>query len=452
MFLVIENNGIAPVESFTMLGLSSARGKADKIGQFGSGAKHGILTAIRHKLNPRIYLGLEELAFYTESGKMGDKAYDKLCYMFRDKCESTSMVLEFGSLDWNGLDMALREFVSNAIDAADGDMSQLSVRLAETVAPIADKTVVAFECTPNVSKFYNELPQRFLHFSEHSAANGIIDKIEPNTKGRVYRKGVFVRETAYLSVFDYNFDDSVKIDESRNMSDYAILADVGRLWKNANTDRLRSMFRQISYLDNEAKTSYLESHIGSYDMIREWADDSPKKTWHDAFVAEYGENVVIARGNNQVSAMAQKRGKTVVVVKSEGWFNALKYCGIQTATEAVKDVCDDKGRKVKAAPNSLIVRIVKIWNKLDELGLTNGKTMPTIKSFVPLMVGESETQGYYKDGTIYIGEGYHSNVQIIIEELAHHITGASDNSRDFQDYAFKLAATLMTRKRKKRKD
>ena len=42
MFLMIANNGVAPVQSFTVLGVSTARGNSDKIGQFGSGAKHGL--------------------------------------------------------------------------------------------------------------------------------------------------------------------------------------------------------------------------------------------------------------------------------------------------------------------------------------------------------------------------------------------------------------------------
>lgn len=31
-YLVIENNGEAPIEAFTMLGVSSSRGQEDKIG------------------------------------------------------------------------------------------------------------------------------------------------------------------------------------------------------------------------------------------------------------------------------------------------------------------------------------------------------------------------------------------------------------------------------------
>ena len=44
MFLRIQNPGVAPVEGFTLLGVSTTRdcGVEGAIGQFGSGNKHAI--------------------------------------------------------------------------------------------------------------------------------------------------------------------------------------------------------------------------------------------------------------------------------------------------------------------------------------------------------------------------------------------------------------------------
>ena len=44
MFLCIQNPGVAPVEGFTLLGVSTTRdcGVEGTIGQFGSGNKHAI--------------------------------------------------------------------------------------------------------------------------------------------------------------------------------------------------------------------------------------------------------------------------------------------------------------------------------------------------------------------------------------------------------------------------
>ena len=53
MFLLIENQGEAPIEAFTMLGDSGTRHRADAglIGQFGSGNKHGINLLLRKNIS-----------------------------------------------------------------------------------------------------------------------------------------------------------------------------------------------------------------------------------------------------------------------------------------------------------------------------------------------------------------------------------------------------------------
>ena len=49
MFLLVQNPGVAPVEGFTLLGVSTTRdcGVEGAIGQFGSGNKHAINVLLR---------------------------------------------------------------------------------------------------------------------------------------------------------------------------------------------------------------------------------------------------------------------------------------------------------------------------------------------------------------------------------------------------------------------
>ena len=49
MFLCVQNPGVAPVEGFTLLGVSTTRdcGVDGAIGQFGSGNKHAINVLLR---------------------------------------------------------------------------------------------------------------------------------------------------------------------------------------------------------------------------------------------------------------------------------------------------------------------------------------------------------------------------------------------------------------------
>ena len=74
MFLCIQNPGVAPVEGFTLLGVSTTRdcGVAGTIGQFGSGAKHAINTLLRAGLKLLIYCGKTRLEFATRDETIRD--------------------------------------------------------------------------------------------------------------------------------------------------------------------------------------------------------------------------------------------------------------------------------------------------------------------------------------------------------------------------------------------
>jgi hypothetical protein len=67
MYLLVQNPGVAPVEGYTLLGVSTTRncGVAGTIGQFGSGAKHAINTLLRVGLKLLIYCGKTRLEFAT---------------------------------------------------------------------------------------------------------------------------------------------------------------------------------------------------------------------------------------------------------------------------------------------------------------------------------------------------------------------------------------------------
>ena len=57
--------------------------------------------------------------------------------------------------------------------------------------------------------------------------------------------------------------------------------------------------------------------------------------------------------------------------------------------------------------------------------------------------------GYYEGGTVYINKEHDTSHQTMLEETAHYLTGATDNSRDFQDFAFLVASRLMKRQAEK---
>ena len=79
MYLLVQNPGVAPVEGYTLLGVSTTRncGVAGTIGQFGSGAKHAINTLLRAGLKLLIYCGKTRLEFTTRDDTVNDGLVSK---------------------------------------------------------------------------------------------------------------------------------------------------------------------------------------------------------------------------------------------------------------------------------------------------------------------------------------------------------------------------------------
>ena len=63
------------------------------------------------------------------------------------------------------------------------------------------------------------------------------------------------------------------------------------------------------------------------------------------------------------------------------------------------------------------------------------------------MQAGSETMGFYRDGMVYFKEDIATAVnkyllQTALEEVAHHVTGATDMSRDFQNFLIQVIVEM----------
>ena len=144
----------------------------------------------------------------------------------RSSTEDLGFVLDYGKQDWNEVALALREFVSNAIDRSireKGDWSGVKIEIVEEsqVRAKKDHTRVFLPLNAEVLEFYNNLGKWFLHFSEpESLSKAILPKKNRNLGDRkaavIYRRGVRVREfessDTRKALFDYNLND-LTIDE-----------------------------------------------------------------------------------------------------------------------------------------------------------------------------------------------------------------------------------------------
>lgn len=209
-YLCIKNDGVCDYRLFTLLGASTARGDKGKIGQFGSGAKHGALVLMRQNIPPIVMLGKDELTYYTQD--IPELKTKQLGVYFKGEKQLQSMVVDFGIMDWQNPHMALREYISNAIDAGGWE-----VTLVDEVIGVEGQTRVYVPLTPDIVEYYNNLSRYFLHAVGLEESPTIANLTEE--KCRVYRKGVLVGALHQTSAYHYNLPD-VPLDESRNIKSY----------------------------------------------------------------------------------------------------------------------------------------------------------------------------------------------------------------------------------------
>lgn len=477
-YLKIENVGVCPPEGFTVFGISLANtsSNASVIGQFGSGNKHGVAVLLRNALSPLAFAGTLKLEFSTRPQIVSDnhatKEFNRVVVKYggtdpvtgasRSSTEDLGFVLDYGMQDWNEVALALREFVSNAIDRSIrevGDWSGVKIEVVDDAQVRAKSgfTRVFVPLTGEVLDFYNSLGRWFLHFSEpESLEKAILPKNNRNLGDRkaavIYRRGVRVREfesSDTESLFDYNLDD-LRIDESRRASDWDVKHHAGKALANADKKTLAILFDRLL---NSTQPVW-EFGFDNY-SLSPCSDDSDEvlaerhRNWSEAFAQVAGQDAVLT--GTGTKDQLERKGYTPVLAP-ENFVSAASMYGVQTPA-SVLSVDEMVGREISDATPDAQVAVDLIWDMLEATGLTNGKDKPPVKVFTSILNGGTMLNGYYRNGEVFINADLagdccvvggrnalsHRLLIVALEELAHYVTEATDNSRDFQNYLLDVA-------------
>jgi hypothetical protein len=475
MFLLIQNPGVAPVEGYTLLGVSTTRncGMAGTIGQFGSGAKHAINTLLRAGLKLLIYCGKTRLEFTTREDSVNDGLVIKpikrvVCKLGGTSSKTLDMgwCLDFGAIDWTDLSMALREFVANAIDRTVREYDDFLPSLLNgdlRVAVVEDNTVrardgftrVYVEVNPDVQRFYGELPRRFLHFSSQPqlVKESLLPKADRNLSGRrtamIYKEGVFVREIVEgeeASIYDYNFHDAeLRLDESRNSSEYDIKGAAARLFRKATAQQLVPVFKSLV-----AQEQSYEATFDSYYMAPSYSDPEPaqKEAWQQAWELAAGPNAVLCDASlSHTSEFVEKKGFRPKPTRATAWISAAARCGVKTAASILDDH-ESNGKQIMPATDAAIKAVDTVWSWLQQINMTQGKKKPLVACFKEIMQAGNETMGFCRGDMVYFKEDIATAVnkyllQTAFEEVTHYITGATDMSRDFQNFLIQCIVEIV---------
>lgn len=471
LYLMVQNKGIAPIDCFTTLGVSTSRysGNDNVIGKFGSGIKHAINTLLRNEHRPVIYCGTQKLEPYTEPMTVDDgiikQVYNRICFNLSGKGVNkkipTAFTLEYGVQDWNEISMSMREIISNALDRSQResetwDLIDIDVVNGDQVRAKNGFTRVFVPLTNEIQRYYSQLSKHFLHFNEnykHLIGNtyAMLPKIQNDTKAQIYHRGVFVREiesSKYISLFDYNFGNELVLDESRNVSDGTVGEIISHAISRAGVTQLVKIFTSLTSQDQVYEI--LQSDY--YEMRNIWflsneEKESRKENWQEAWKLVYGENAIACPSNiPAIVDTIKRKGYTPISINSAGWIKTLETYKIPTY-EDILDNHELKCRQLSEPTQAVNETLDDVWCFLTKLNFTKEKQKPTIKCFKSLMDGEVIILGEYHDNVVYIEEKISQGKndllwKAVLEEVVHHVTGSGDLSRDIQDYLFSLVTEL----------
>lgn len=440
MYLMIQNPGVAPIEGFTVYGLSSARGSNNPsvIGQFGSGNKHATNLLLRQGINPIIYCGHNKLCFFTKpatmSDELGNVQYNRVYLSVGGKVQDLNFSVDYGSLDWTSVSMALREYVSNAIDRTLRGFGTINHKdfVVDIVPDYTSKdgtTRVFIPLTVDVQRFFNEINNWFLHF--RGQQNTVLIENDDNDASKIYRNGVFVRN-AKKGLFDYNFDKSLKIDESRNLSDYYV-RDLAAAWliNYGTVEHFEHLIRNLVKGED-----FFEAEFPEYTAVTKERAKVIKLAWDNVTCGR-----VLINDFPFIKEFCERKGYSTVYVKSERWrsilmrsVGVLSYNDLLDTDEVEGLITDEPTQYMTDALNYL-------WGKLA--GFTKGKHKPAIVQFIKLVNAESTLLGSCRNNIIYVNSDIADGSSdmlyaTILEELVHYITGSRDCSRDFQEFLLKV--------------
>ena len=454
MYLCISNPGIAPITAFTRLGDSGTRNRAGQhIGQFGTGTKHGINILLRKGIPFKVCTDGTTLDFYFEVDYVTDADGEvRESYPVKCKCSGKSnrtidcgWTLDFGALDWTETSMALREFVSNAIDWAALCGGKPEVTVSDSIRNKKGTTKIFIDYdNQDVRKFHRDLGKIFLLFSGRPelVSQRFLPKSPDSVGPTIYREGVKVKtlESKVPAAFDYNFrKGEIEIDECRNSSEYALRARIAQAINTAPKETLKTFFAALA--QGEVYEAGLDDYYLGYSV-----NTRQKEAWIGAWEEFAGDAVIAteAMGVSPLTAHARKKGHKVIPIKSDAFAKVAHNMGIKNVSSILGK--ESGGNIEVPATDEAVASVAEVWGWVETAGLTNGKPCPEAKSFKNIMDGEGETLGYYRIGgtSVHIRDDLAGKIALktAIEEVAHYITGSTDLSRDFQNFAFDLVCEI----------
>jgi hypothetical protein len=307
MFLKIQNPGVADPLGFVLIGASTTSSTGG-IGMFGSGGKYAIAMLLRNQLRPIVCAGNHTMEFFAVPQSVGGHPFSRVCVRHSGTKKSTEQLgftTEWGTKDWTSLDMALREFVANAIDgakAAGKGPEEVVIEVVEKARAKKGYTTVYIPYEREVERAMEDLRTRFLHFARPELLGKKILPKQEKGPVRIYKDGVRIwTGSGPDSVFDYQLD--VPLDESRNANQWECSVHAAFALCDASKDEIKHLLTCLSQDSQLWEGSLDQDYMaGLYRALPESVLQERKKTWSEAWKEAFPDIVPVGSAGKNGSA------------------------------------------------------------------------------------------------------------------------------------------------------
>lgn len=410
MYTAFINPGEVPVNAFKLLGASSKRGDASKIGFFGTGLKYALAVLLREGVDFRVFSGLKEIKIGTRTTDFAGQKVQVITV----NGEKTSITIDAG-IDWKGW-YAIREIYSNAIDEGGSiEIEELKPEAGKTKIYIRDEEHKLGDVFSNWQRYFAAKRKPLFANSD----GRILPKMVGQQGFNVYRKGILVLEEPRMSLFDYDIND-IEINESRVVK-YRFMASkmASTMVAHAPVDIINQVF---ALMRDKNRSEYLEWQNEFWEYTSGFSE-----SWIEAI---NGRELV---PNDYAGKF--ELDETSLVLPDRLIDKLKNYFGKQIKSPGDgENYIIDKDQSGVAALSPAFKRLAAIGYEYE------GET-------VIVHFNSRNTYGMCADGKIFIDKRVLDMTDrdidmVLLEEIVHYHTGYDDFSRELQTYLFKEVINL----------
>jgi hypothetical protein len=425
----IKSRGEVDPLAFVLMGASTKRDDASKIGMFGTGSKYAVCLLLRSGAKVRVMSGGREILLEKESIDFRGQKFERLVVVYDGVRHPTSVTLDVGPT-WT-VWMALRELVANAVDEG-----MISVDEADEVSWQAGTTSIFVEKSQSVSESWGGGKEILrLDAPLYTSSKGAVyTKLGPDAT-RIYKNRVLVGKfVGVASLFDYDLHD-IPLNEDRRVNQWEAALKAEEMV--AETPAASEVVEFVSSRRLKGNSSFED------DFISDWK--KPHPAWGGILEAQ----TVSDRENALYFSRDIEDLNINVRVLPSDWISSLKKYypektlntlqdAMKKAVQAMEMPLEGRGQK------SSLKRAIQIMKR-------SGMEIDCPVSVVDFK--DEAVLGKYDDKAQKIlisrravGEGLPTTLQTLIEEWAHRKSGASDCTRRFQDFLINQIVAQLRRR------